>query len=338
MENYTIYMHTTPSGKVYIGQTSLNPEQRWQNGKGYKYCKLFYPEIEKYGWGKIAHKILHTNLSSLQAFILENLYICFFKEKRISLNIADAGDKISKFKETPNIKRIFFDPVIKQFDIRPKEVIKKLRPIDRSELLKLRQNANTIGEWVQNVMDHYQCGERAVYKWFAKFDIQAKAEMKKPFEDKDGINEDLQKKVEEQADRIWALERDLLDVCIELHQRKIELNNCKKELIDRTKELIDCRKELIVRIDENAELKKQLAAKNTEQHIDSGRQFKNFCWTQSVYDINPTREDLMELKAMSENHKHFIDLIKLNYKCTARTAYRWLKKFNIPSDRRRRGE
>lgn len=53
-----------------------------------------------------------------------------------------------------------------------------------------------------------------------------------------------------------------------------------------------------------------------------------------LHGIDPTRDELMELKSMSETHKHFIELIKLNYKCTARTAYRWLKKFDIPSDRK----
>ena len=36
-KKYKIYKHTSPSGKVYIGQTSQdNPVQRWKNGgKGY---------------------------------------------------------------------------------------------------------------------------------------------------------------------------------------------------------------------------------------------------------------------------------------------------------------
>lgn len=29
---YTVYKHTTPSGKVYIGITGQKPERRWQNG------------------------------------------------------------------------------------------------------------------------------------------------------------------------------------------------------------------------------------------------------------------------------------------------------------------
>lgn len=79
-----------------------------------------------------------------------------------------------------------------------------LQPTDRNELLKLRQNVTTIGEWVHNVMEHYQCGERVVYKWFQKFDINPKEEIKKPFEDKDIINEDLQKKVDELQKRLDA--------------------------------------------------------------------------------------------------------------------------------------
>lgn len=90
---YIIYSHTTPSGKVYIGQTCYkNPNRRWRNGKGYLNCKLFYNSIKKYGWDNIEHKILHTNLSKDQADILEKMYIQFFKRKHISLNITDGGE------------------------------------------------------------------------------------------------------------------------------------------------------------------------------------------------------------------------------------------------------
>lgn len=133
MEKYTIYMHITPSGKVYIGQTRLNPEQRWQSGRGYRGCKLFYSEIEKYGWNNIVHKILHTNLSWDQADILEKLYICFFKQKNISLNIADAGG-VWPTKESMTIKRKFFDPYIKQVDISTEELIGRI--YENNELKK----------------------------------------------------------------------------------------------------------------------------------------------------------------------------------------------------------
>lgn len=46
MKGY-IYMHTTPSGKKYIGQTYNSLDGRWANGKGYK--GYFGKIIKKYG-------------------------------------------------------------------------------------------------------------------------------------------------------------------------------------------------------------------------------------------------------------------------------------------------
>lgn len=64
--NYCVYKHTSPSGKVYIGQTSINPLDRWQNGKGYK-KQAFYNAIKKYGWENIKHEILYDNLTKEEA-------------------------------------------------------------------------------------------------------------------------------------------------------------------------------------------------------------------------------------------------------------------------------
>ena len=47
--NWSVYRHTSPSGKVYVGITTQNPEARWQYGNGYKSCKLFCNTIIKYG-------------------------------------------------------------------------------------------------------------------------------------------------------------------------------------------------------------------------------------------------------------------------------------------------
>lgn len=33
MGTYTVYKHTSPNGKVYIGITKLSVERRWQEGK-----------------------------------------------------------------------------------------------------------------------------------------------------------------------------------------------------------------------------------------------------------------------------------------------------------------
>ena len=65
---YSVYMHTSPSNKVYIGITSMNPpEKRWKNGLGYYQNKHFYSAIQKYGWGNFKHEILFSRLTKKDA-------------------------------------------------------------------------------------------------------------------------------------------------------------------------------------------------------------------------------------------------------------------------------
>jgi group I intron endonuclease len=66
-KTYCVYKHTSPSGKVYIGITCQKPEQRWQNGNGYKQCTRFWNAINKYGWDNFEHEILFTELSFNEA-------------------------------------------------------------------------------------------------------------------------------------------------------------------------------------------------------------------------------------------------------------------------------
>lgn len=67
MNNFIVYKHTSPNGKVYIGITSLSPEKRWKNGKGYELCTAFNRAIQKYGWKNIKHEILFSGLNKEDA-------------------------------------------------------------------------------------------------------------------------------------------------------------------------------------------------------------------------------------------------------------------------------
>lgn len=76
---YTVYKHTTPSGKVYIGITRQKPEHRWDNGKGYKGNKYFYRAIQKYGWDNIKHDIIcQAPMSAAQAGAVEKSFIALY--------------------------------------------------------------------------------------------------------------------------------------------------------------------------------------------------------------------------------------------------------------------
>lgn len=49
-QTWCVYMHTSPSNKVYIGIT-CDVKHRWRsNGEGYKGGTRIYYAIKKYGW------------------------------------------------------------------------------------------------------------------------------------------------------------------------------------------------------------------------------------------------------------------------------------------------
>ena len=93
VNTYSVYKHTSPSGKVYIGITKYKPEWRWNHGKGYHGGKqpAISHAIEKYGWDNIKHEILFTNLSYEKASKFEIHLIAFYKMLGISYNIAAGG-------------------------------------------------------------------------------------------------------------------------------------------------------------------------------------------------------------------------------------------------------
>lgn len=91
---YTVYKHTTPSGKVYIGITKQKPEQRWENGNGYQSNKHFYSAIQKYGWDNIEHEIVENGLTKQQACDLEIELIAEYHatDPRYGYNISTGGE------------------------------------------------------------------------------------------------------------------------------------------------------------------------------------------------------------------------------------------------------
>lgn len=104
MKTYTVYKHISPSGKVYVGITCRKPEYRWNHGRGYKEKDqlLFYRAIKKYGWDKITHEILYSNLSEQDAKNIEISLIRQYKAAGISYNITDGGDGFSVSGNTTN--------------------------------------------------------------------------------------------------------------------------------------------------------------------------------------------------------------------------------------------
>lgn len=81
--NYCVYIHTSLSGKKYVGQTGQKPQKRWDNGNGYlsknkdgKYKQpAFANAILKYGWDNFEHEIVASGLTKEEADNLEKILI-----------------------------------------------------------------------------------------------------------------------------------------------------------------------------------------------------------------------------------------------------------------------
>ena len=88
---YTVYSHTTPSGKMYIGITKNSIRKRIHSG--YLSNKFFTAAVRKYGWDNIKTDIIAENVSIDEANLLESYYIASYEtqNKRKGYNIADGG-------------------------------------------------------------------------------------------------------------------------------------------------------------------------------------------------------------------------------------------------------
>lgn len=70
---YTVYIHIDPNDKRYVGITKRNLEDRWNDGFGYATNKdtRFFDAIREIGWENFKHEIVASNLTKLEAEILE---------------------------------------------------------------------------------------------------------------------------------------------------------------------------------------------------------------------------------------------------------------------------
>lgn len=92
--SYSVYIHITPIGKIYVGITCQNVEYRWRKGKGYVHNIYFSRAIEKYGWDNIKHIVLYEGLNKKEAEAKEIEIIKKYNttDKRYGYNIECGGN------------------------------------------------------------------------------------------------------------------------------------------------------------------------------------------------------------------------------------------------------
>ena len=169
---YTVYKHTSPSGKVYIGITSQNVIKRWQNGRGYIQNPHFYAAIKKYGWDNIIHEILFTELSEENAKDLEKELIkkyssggkCYNltyggeggslkEESKIKISNAlknpskETGEKIGKWHRNKKVSDSTRKKISQHNLSRGQEWIKKISNAHKKCVIQLDLLGNVIREW-----------------------------------------------------------------------------------------------------------------------------------------------------------------------------------------------
>jgi group I intron endonuclease len=103
---YCVYIHKSPSGKVYIGITSQKLSARFQNGQGYKKSKRFYGAIIKYGWQNFSHEIIFDGLTKEEAEKKEIELISKYRsnDRRYGYNIESGGNSVGKINDETRAK------------------------------------------------------------------------------------------------------------------------------------------------------------------------------------------------------------------------------------------
>ena len=74
-KQWSVYVHTSPKGKRYVGITCRPPVYRWNHGRGYSQNTHFSAAIAKYGWDNFTHEVVASGLSKEVACAMEKQLI-----------------------------------------------------------------------------------------------------------------------------------------------------------------------------------------------------------------------------------------------------------------------
>ena len=93
--SYCVYMHVNKTnGKVYVGLTGVEPEERWRDGKGYHNGTYFRNAIDKYGFDNFEHNIIKDGLTKDEESYWEKYYISLYNstDRQYGYNMSSGGE------------------------------------------------------------------------------------------------------------------------------------------------------------------------------------------------------------------------------------------------------
>ena len=102
---YTVYQHKNlRNGKSYIGMTSLEPKERWNNGRGYKNQPKMWSDIQNSDWNKDwEHNILGKFKDKQEALNVEEMFIRLFDSTNDGYNTSTYDS--SHYKRTEKTRK-----------------------------------------------------------------------------------------------------------------------------------------------------------------------------------------------------------------------------------------
>lgn len=162
-KNFSVYMHTSPNGKRYIGITSRKPEYRWNGGRGYQGSLHFYNAILKYGWDNIRHDILFESLTRDEAIQNEIALIAIYEtaNPRKGYNITHGGEGALGVKQSAETRAKHSKTMqSKMADPMEKKKIKHCLSLAFSTDEFRKKHADAVKEACQDVERRRQISER----------------------------------------------------------------------------------------------------------------------------------------------------------------------------------
>ena len=151
MNNYIIYEHISPSGKIYVGQTT-NIEKRWWK-KGYNYLnknqkgqyvhRYFAHALLKYGWDNFKHVIVLEGLSKAEANYAERYLIRWYKMHNMSYNCTDGGEGVLGLKFTKETREQISKRMLSSSPFKGKHLTEEQKQRQREKMLGRKASKET---------------------------------------------------------------------------------------------------------------------------------------------------------------------------------------------------
>lgn len=195
--DFTVYVHISPSGKRYVGITHYPVQVRWNDGKAYsRHNKHFWAAIQKYGWDNFEHHILATNLSKEWACQLEKIFIRAYNstDPSFGYNVMPGGDCTAAGRVVSDATREKLRQIATGRKMSP-EAVEKMRNSKRGHLygprpdyVKEKISKAQIGKFVSEETREKQRLAKLGTKRSPEARAKASASMKRVWEERRKIN------------------------------------------------------------------------------------------------------------------------------------------------------